>query len=197
MLFLSGCATELPVLKRDDIQIPSEKATLAIEIMTDDYGINPSDMDSVRQTRNKYFTEAEAQKADFVLKETSWRKDCFFGGWSYLTVGTAGFIPTWGRQGCFYSYSLTRRKTGKTVFLSDIRGETRLYLGWLMMPAIFFPNVKMDLKNTLSRVPAMIYAIGEAAFLVYDTNSKLYETVREDSGSAFEKLSPSEEKDSL
>ena len=174
IVFLSGCATELPVCERYEVPVPEQKATLGIETYPDSWGNNPLDFASVRNYWQKYFIEAPAKEADFVLKETSWRKDCVSGAWSYLTIGTAGFIPTWGQQGCTYSYSLTRRKTGKTIALPDIQGRSRLYMGWLLMPAIFFPNVRMDQTNTMARVPAMISAIEEAALLIYTGDNSLY-----------------------
>lgn len=168
IVLLSGCATEIPVSKRYDVSIPAQKATLAIELHPDSRGINPLETLSVRQIRDKYFIEAVPESADFVLKETSWQNDCSMSGWGYLTMGTLGVIPSWGRQGCVFSYSLTRRGSGKTLLLSDVKGETRAYLGWLMMPAIFFPNMMMDLENTSARAPAMASAIEEAASLVYN-----------------------------
>lgn len=176
--FLTGCATELPVLERYDVPLPTQKTTLAIETMPDGRGINPLDGDSVKQTRNKYFTEAGSQEADFILKETA-VTDCSTDIWGMLTKYTAGIVPSWGGRKCVYSYSLTQRKTGKTVFLADIFGETKFYFGWLMMPAIFFPDMKMDTENTLSRTPAMVSAIREAAFLIYDVNAEAYANAEE------------------
>ncbi|MBO4644511.1 MAG: hypothetical protein J5716_07900 [Alphaproteobacteria bacterium] len=178
VILLSGCATEITVAKRYDVQTPREKVSLAIETYPGSWGNNPLDFASVQQIRQKYFIESDLKEADFILKETSWQKDCSTGGWAYLTVGTIGIIPTWGKQSCTFSYSLTRRENGETSFLSDVQGQSRLYVGWLLMPAIFFPGVRMDGANTLSRAPAMASAIEEAASLIYNPDSRLYQNTQ-------------------
>ena len=175
LLLLSGCATEIPVSKKYDIQTPQEKASLAIELYPSQIGNNPLDFDSVRQAWQKYFVKADPKNADFVLKETSWMKDCHISGWTFVSSLTAAIIPSWGKQSCTYSYSLTRRENEKTVFLSDVRGQSRLYLGWLFLPAFLFPDMIIDGSNTVARAPAMVSAIEEAASLVYNKNSRLYQ----------------------
>ena len=175
LLLLSGCATEIPVSKRYDIQTPREKASLAIELYPNQIGNDPLDFDSVQQTWQKYFVKADPKNADFVLKETSWMKDCSVSGWTLLSSVTAAIIPSWGKQKCTYTYSLTRRENGKMIFLSDVKGESRIYVGWLFLPAFLFPDMIIDGSNTVSRAPAMVSAIEEAASLVYNKNSRLYQ----------------------
>lgn len=193
LLFLSGCATEIPVSKRYDIQMPQEKASLAIELYPNQIGNDPLDFDSVQQTWQKYFAKADVKKADFVLKETSWMKDCSVSGWTFVSSLTAAIIPSWGKQKCIYTYSLTRRENGKMIFLSDVKGESRLYVGWLFLPAFLFPDMIIDGSNTVSRAPAMVSAIEEAASLVYNKNSRLYQQkARKNWGEAAAEPTPSQ-----
>ena len=57
--------------------------------------------------------------------------------------------------------------------LSDVHMTLRAYVGWLMIPALFFPNVRYD--NGWEVEPATISALKEAASLIYDKNSNLYQ----------------------
>ena len=61
--------------------------------------------------------------------------------------------------------------------LSDVHMTLRAYVGWLMIPALFSPNVRVD--NGWEVEPATISALKEAASLIYDKKSKIYQQTKQ------------------
>ena len=175
VVLLSGCASEIAVFEQYNVQVPQNKATLGIEKTINWYRKNPFESANVQKMWQKYFAKSAPQTADFILTEKE-QRDCSCP-WDAITILSVAIIPTWGTAKCTYSYSLTQRETGKTVMLSDVQGKSRIFTGFLMMPALFFPDVSVMIPNDyyLTSAPAMASAIEEAASMVYNPNSPLYQ----------------------
>ena len=178
VMSLSGCATEIPVSGRFDVQVPQKKASLAIEKTINWYRKDPFESPDVQKMWNRYFAKSSSKTADFILTEKG-QRDCTCP-WDLITILTVTIVPTWGTAKCTYSYSLTQRETGKTVMLSDIQGKSRIFTGVLMMPVAFFADTSAMIPNDyyLTGSSAMAAAIEEAASLVYNPDSPLYQQTR-------------------
>ena len=182
-VLLSGCARDITVYHHYDIDTPASKARLYIAEPDTSKGgpYQPVLNDPVVQkTWKRYFIKSDKQNADFILKLTEWDNEpkgsdgaCFL-----FSVLSLGIVPSWESYEGLYKHSLTRTQTGKSVSLSDIKEKTRYYVGWLFLPMAFAPKTRITInRNNFSPwVPSILAnAIEEAASLVYDTNSRLYQ----------------------
>ncbi|MBO4521286.1 MAG: hypothetical protein J5787_08790 [Alphaproteobacteria bacterium] len=178
VLLLSGCASDLTKYPRYNVTVPQAKASLFIakpDNYLDKWYQEILNSPIVKQAWQKYFIKSDERHADFILKQTQW-KDNSSGLTStalLLTVLSGGIIPSWAKAEYSYSYTLTRTKTEKTVFLSDVNTTSRMIGGWLLLPTIFSSDVYFMDDN--SSFKATANAIEEAASLVYNENSKLYQ----------------------
>ena len=173
VVLLSGCASDLTKYPEYNVAVPETKARLYIE-RANEYDKDPKEYPAVQQAWQKYFIKSNERDADFVLKETA--IDYSLPAVGYLSIVTLGVIPFWGKEYFTYSYSLTRKETNRTFMLSDVHMTLRSYVGWLMIPALFSPNVRYD--NGWEVEPATISALKEAASLIYDKNSKIYQQTK-------------------
>ena len=174
IIFLSGCASDLTKYPEYNVTVPETKVRLYIEKMNQ-YDKDPKEYPAVQQAWQKYFIKSNERDADFILRETA--IDYSLPAAGYLSILTLGVLPSWCKEYFTYSYSLTRKETNRTFMLSDVHMTLRAYVGWLMIPALFFPNVRYD--NGWEVEPATISALKEAASLIYDRNSKLYQQTKQ------------------
>ena len=179
VLLLSGCASDLTKYPRYDVAVPEAKARLYIakpDNYLDEWHSEMLNFREVRQAWQKYFVKADEHSADFILKLTHWKDKS--GGWetawATLSILSAGIIPSWPLNKQSYSFSLMQRETGKTFFLSDVNTTSRLLGGWLLLPMLFSSDVYF--MDDYASYRAVANAIEDAASLVYDKNSKIYQT---------------------
>lgn len=186
VVLLSACARDITVYRHYDIAEPTSKARLHIaepdNIDRPQYE-NVLNAPVVQQTWQKYFTKSDRESADFILTQTerdNTPRD-WDGGFVFLSILSLGVIPSWESYETTYKHSLTQTQNNKTVFLSDIKERTRYYTGWLLLPAVFSSkNRVIANRNRLSpwTPDVLANAIKEAASLVYDRNSRLYQQLR-------------------
>ncbi|MBO4644510.1 MAG: hypothetical protein J5716_07895 [Alphaproteobacteria bacterium] len=179
VLLLSGCASDLTKYPHYNVAVPEAKARLFIakpdNYVTDDWYHEMSASPIVQKAWQKYFIKSDERHADFILKQTQWKDNSSGLAFtaSFLTVLSLGIIPCWTKAEQSYSYSLTQTETEKTIFLSDVNTTSRMIGGWLLLPTIFSSDVYFMDDN--SSFKATANAIEEAASLVYNENSKLYQ----------------------
>ena len=188
VLLLSGCASDLTKYPRYNVAVPQAKARLFIAKPDNNY------MDKwyqemlnspiVKMAWQKYFIKSDERHADFILKQTEWKDNT--GGWEMtwatLSMLSVGIIPSWPKAKYSYSYSLTQTKPEKTIFLSDVNTTSRMLGGWLLLPMLFASDVYFMDDN--SSFNATANAIEEAASLVYNKNSKIYQKTTQKKWSA-------------
>ena len=178
VVLLSGCARDITVYQHYDIDTPASKARLyigkppnAVERLHQAFLDNPA----VQKSWRKYFLPSNEQTADFILTyRGKIDPDNDMNLPSFLNGFTLGIIPTWGTYTNIYSFSLTQRETGRTIDLSDIKEKVRLYTGWLLLPMAFSSKTSVG-EDSPGAAAVLGNAIEEAASLVYDTNSRLYQ----------------------
>ena len=179
ILLLSGCASDLTKYPRYNVAVPQAKARLYIAKPDNNYldrwyseMLNSRE---VQQAWQKYFIKSDERNADFILTQT--HEENKMGGWktawATLSILSVGIIPSWPKADFVYSFSLTQRETGKTFFLSDVTTTSRLMSGWLLLPMLFSSDVYY--LDDYSSYRAVANAIEEAASLVYNKNSKIYQ----------------------
>ena len=178
IVLLSGCASDLTKYPHYNVAVPEAKARLYIakpDNYLDRWYSEMLNSREVQQAWQKYFIKSDERNADFILIQT--RREDKMGGWetawATLSILSVGIIPSWPKSDFVYSFSLTQRETGKTFFLSDVTTTSRLMSGWLLLPMLFSSDVySMDDHSSYR---AVANAIEEAASLVYNKNSKIYQ----------------------
>ena len=182
LFLLSGCVSDTTVYKHYSVNAPKAKASLFIEKpdYTDEWKWNQtlSGSPMFQETFSKYFVKSDERHADFILRQTSYKDETGDGtfAWAFFSGFTLGVLPMWGENKITLSYSLTDTKNDRTVQLSDVQTKFRLFFGWLMMPAIIFPGVHFMDDDFDGR--SISVAVEEAASLVYDSDSKLYQQTK-------------------
>ena len=175
VVLLSGCSSVLSKYPRYDVAEPSDKAKLYIDVSKDH--VADSKSKRVQRAWREYFVPASAPEADFVLTLEKQEAEADSPGWVLLSFLTAGIIPAVDISHLTYSFSLTDVSSGTVVQLSDIHIKYRNYIGWLMIPALLSSNVRFNSsKEEVAEIVAS--AIGEAASLIYNPNSRLYKKER-------------------
>ena len=181
LLFLSACASDSTVYKHYPVPDTNKKARLFIaksRFYPEQWYKNMLASAAVQKAWQKHFVKSDEASAEFVLTQNDY-KDKTGGGtmtWAFFSGFTLGVVPFFGKTPLTYSYTLKRTENQRTVFLSDVNVSARAYFGWLMIPAVVFPDVSFG-GSFDDR--AMVSAIEEAASLVYDKKSKLYEKVEQ------------------
>ena len=170
IVLLSGCASDLTKYPHYNVAVPQAKARLYVDALP---AIQASPI--VELAWQKYFIKSDERHADFILKQTEWKDNTSGWGmtWATLSMLSVGIIPSWPKAEYSYSYSLKQMKPEKTIFLSDVNTTSRMLGGWLLLPMLFASDVYFMDDN--SSFKAMANAIEEAASLVYDKNSKIYQ----------------------
>jgi len=180
VVLLSGCVSDTTVYKHYPVAAPTEKASLFVEKPSNyrddwDWNFKMSMSSAFQGTFQKYFMKTDERNADFILRQTYY-KDNTSGGsmtWAFFSGFTLGILPMWAEGKATLSYSLTDTQNKRTVQLSDVPTKGRFFFGWLMMPAILFPGVHFLDDDVEGR--AFASAMEEAASLIYNKNSKLYQ----------------------
>ena len=178
VLLLSGCASDLTKYPRYNVAVPQAKARLFIakpDGFEDKWYQEILNSPIVEMAWQKYFIKSDERHADFILKQTEWKDNTSGWGiaWATLSILSVGIIPCWTKAEQSYSYSLTQTETEKTIFLSDVNTTSRALSGWLLLPMLVASDVYFFDDNSSFRATAN--AIEEAASLVYNKNSKLYQ----------------------
>ena len=179
LLLLSGCASDLTKYPRYNVVVPQAKARLFIAKPDNNYMDNwyqeLLNSPIVELVWQKYFIKSDERHADFILKQTEWKDNTSNWGmaWATLSMLSVGIIPSWPKAEYSYSYSLKQTKPEKTIFLSDVNTTSRMLGGWLLLPMLFASDVYFMDDNSSFRATAN--AIEEAASLVYNKNSRLYQ----------------------
>ena len=170
IVLLSGCASDLTKYPHYNVALPESKARLYVDALP---AIQASPI--VEQAWQKYFIKSDERHADFILKQTQGKDNTSGWGiaWATLSILSVGIIPCWTKAEYSFSYSLTQTETEKTIFLSDVNTTSRALSGWLLLPMLFASDVYFFDDNSSFRATAN--AIEEAASLVYNKNSKLYQ----------------------
>jgi len=170
VLLLSGCVsvTDLTKYPHYDVQEPTEKARMYISSGT------AAESKPVKKMMRQYFlTASSKQEADFIVKSENFQINGNGIGAFFLSGMTLWILPTWSTNENSYPFSLMEVSTGKTIRLSDIRVKEREYYGWLLLPLVFAADTYFMISNAYDF--ALASAIEEAASLIYNPNSRLYQ----------------------
>lgn len=169
VLLLSGCVSDLTKYPHYNVPAPAEKARLYIP---DEYA---RDSKPVKKVMREYFLPASSkQNADFIVTHEK-TTDLGIGTTAYFfSALTFWILPTWETEEGRLSFSLTEVDSGRKIDLSDVNIKERYYFSWLLSPMLFSSDVYF--MDDYASYRAVANAIEEAASLVYDKNSKIYQT---------------------
>ncbi|MBR1944882.1 MAG: hypothetical protein IJ846_01120 [Alphaproteobacteria bacterium] len=168
VLLLSGCVSDLTKYPHYDVPAPAEKARLYIP---DEYA---RDSKTVKKVMQKYFLPAfSKQNADFIVKHEK-TSDLGIGTAAYFfSALTLWILPTWETEEGRLSFSLTEVDSGRKIDLSDVNIKERYYFSWLLSPMLFSSKIYFAASDRVYFSYAS--AIEEAASLIYNPNSRLYQ----------------------
>lgn len=181
LFFLSACVSDSTAYKYYDVPNAEKKARLFIakpNAYPDQWAAKLKGSPVVQKELRKHFVASDEKSADFVLTQNHYKDNTSSGSltWAFFSGLTLGVLPYFGETHLSFSYTLKKTDNGRLIYLSDVDVSARGYFGWLLIPAAVFPGVSVG-GNFDDR--AMASAIREAATLVYDKNSKLYQKVEQ------------------